>query len=87
MKNYAAATVRGDKAASGEAWKIMLAIIGMIGLLFLLASLACSLSCSGNDTAAVLVGILGLVGIVWGFVALVKRIKRGPKTTTTNKEQ
>lgn len=86
-KLYAAYSISGDKAKAGEAWKIMLAIIGMIGLLLLLAALACSLSCGGNDTAAVLVGILGLVGIIWGFTALVKRIKRGPKTTTSNKEQ
>lgn len=76
---YAASSISGDKEKAGEAWKIMLAIIGMVGLLFLLASLVCSLSCNGSDTAAVIVGVLGLVGIIWGFTALVKRIKRGPK--------
>jgi uncharacterized membrane protein YeaQ/YmgE (transglycosylase-associated protein family) len=79
LKIYAAAKITGDKAKSGEAWKIILAIIGAVGLLFLLASLACSLSCNGSDAAAVIVGILGLVGIIWAFVSLTKRIHRGPK--------
>lgn len=84
-KEYTVASISGDKAKAGEAWKILLAIIGMVGLLYLLAALACSLSCSGNDAAAVIVGVLGLVGIIWGFTALVKRIKHGPKTEVKTK--
>ncbi|MEO7766600.1 MAG: hypothetical protein ABIS01_04205, partial [Ferruginibacter sp.] len=79
LKIYAAATISGDKETSGKAWKIALAIIAMVGLVFLLASLACTLSCNGSDVAAILVFVIGLSALIWGFVALMKRIKHGPK--------
>lgn len=79
LKNYAAATLSGDTDNAGKAWKIILAIIAAVGLLFLLAALVCSLSCGGSDALAILVGILGLAGIIWGLVALIKRIQHGPK--------
>jgi len=82
LKIYATAKMTGDKAASGEAWKTILVIIGALGLTYLLAALVCNLSCSGSDAAAIIVGVLGLVGIVWGTVALIKRINRGPKNKT-----
>jgi hypothetical protein len=79
LKNYTAATLSGDKDSAGKAWKIILAIIAAVGLLYLLAALVCSLSCGGSDAAAIIVGVLGLAGIIWGLVALIKRIQRGPK--------
>ncbi len=79
LKIYAAATISGDKAKAGEAWKIVLAVIALVGLLYLLAALACSLSCNGSDAAAVIIGVLGLAGLIWGFIAVLKAIKRGPK--------
>lgn len=79
LKNYAVATLSGDKGNAGKAWKIILAIIATVGLLYLLAALVCSLSCGGSDALAILVGILGLAGIIWGLVALIKRIQHGPK--------
>jgi hypothetical protein len=83
LKNYAAATLSGDKDNAGKAWKIILAIIAAVGLLYLLAALVCSLSCGGSDALAILVGILGLAGIIWGLVALIKRIQHGPKQPNT----
>jgi len=85
LKIYAAATLSGDKARAGEAWKIILAIIALVGLLYLLAALVCSLSCNGSDTAAVLVGVLGLAGLIWGFIAILKAINRKQKKTETAK--
>lgn len=79
LKNYAAATLSGNKDNAGKAWKIILAIIAAVGLLYLLAGLVCSLSCGGSDALAIFVGVLGLAGIIWGLVALIKRIQHGPK--------
>jgi hypothetical protein len=87
LKTYAAASISGNKAKAGEALKIILAIIAMVGLLYLLAALVCSLSCSGSDAAAAIVAVLGVVGIIWGFIAVLKTIKRGPKTNPKDKEK
>ena len=43
----------------------ILLIIGSIGLLFLVVALACDLSCSGAEGAAVMVGILGGAAIIF----------------------
>ncbi|MCW3089126.1 MAG: hypothetical protein JWP81_195 [Ferruginibacter sp.] len=87
LKMFAAAKIAGNTETSGKAWKIILAIIAMVGLTFLLASLACSLSCGGSDVAAVVVLAFGLTAIIWGFVAVMKRIKYGPKTNDQPTEQ
>lgn len=86
LKIAAAAKLTGDQKTSGKAWKIALAIIAMVGLLYLLAALACSLSCNGSDAAAIIVSVFGVGAIVVCFVLLMKRIHRGPpqKTTPTN---
>ena len=85
LKIYAAAKITGDGKTSGKAWKIALAIIGMVGLLYLLAALACSLSCNGSDAAAIIVAIFGISAIVICFVLLMKRIHRGPPQKTSPK--
>ena len=86
LKVYAAAKFNGDEKTAGAAWKIALAIIAAVGLTFLLAALACSLSCNGSDAAAILVGLIGLAAIIWGLAALIKRINNGPKKTTPPKD-
>ncbi len=79
VKVYVKAKLTGNKDESGKAFLIILTIIGALGLLALLASLVCSLSCAGSDAAAILVALLGLAGIIWATVAVIKAIKRGPK--------
>ncbi len=79
LKIYAVAKITGDEATSGKAVKVILAIVAMVGLLYLLAALACNLSCSGSETAAALVAIIGITGVIFGFVLVMKRIHRGPK--------
>jgi hypothetical protein len=79
LKVYASATVTGNKAKAGEALKTILAIIALVGLLYLLAALVCSLSCGGSDVAAVIIGVLGLAGLIWGFIALIKAINHKGK--------
>lgn len=79
LKIYASAKITGNEETSGKAWKIILAIIACVGLVYLLAVLACNLSCSGSDAAAAIVLVLGITGLVFGMIALMKRIHRGPK--------
>ncbi len=55
---------------------IILVIVGAFVLLSLLAALCCSLSCSGAEAVAVLVGLLGLVGIIWLSVWAIKKITK-----------
>lgn len=78
LKNYALAKISNDQQKAENSWKVALAIIGFIGLTILLAGLVCELSCGGSDAAAVLVGLLGFAALIWGLVALLKRIRRGP---------
>jgi uncharacterized membrane protein len=79
LKVYAVAKVTGHTSDAGKAGLIILTIVAALGLLFLVASLACSLSCNGSDAAAVIVGVLGVALIVWGTIALIKRISKGPE--------
>lgn len=87
LKVYAGAVLTGDKEKSGQAWKIILAIIGLLGLLYVVAALSCGIACSGSDAMAILVLVLGVAGVIWGFVAVLKAIKRGPKKKIENKEE
>src|SRR5438128_784233 len=73
---YVKATIRNDKTAADQALLIILAIIVALGLLYLVAAAACSLSCSGADAAAALVAIVGTVGIIWLLVIIIKKIGR-----------
>ena len=64
-----------------------LSVIVAVGLLSLVASIACSLSCNGLDAAAVLVGIGGTALVVWLLMFVIRRIdgktrKKRVKTKT-----
>ena len=87
VKVYAKATLLNDKAAKADSWKIILVIVAMLGLLYLIAGLACSLSCSGSEAAAAVLFILGFTAVIWGAAALFKRIKRGPPAKTTTAQE
>ncbi len=77
LKNYALAKISNDQQKAENSWKIVLAIIGFVGLTLLLMGLVCELSCGGSDVAAALVGILGMAALIWGLVAIIKSIQRG----------
>lgn len=67
---------------------IVLSIIVALGLFFLVLSASCSLSCSGADGAALVVGLLGTGLIVFLLVRVIKRINRGePKKPKTPEPQ
>ncbi len=79
LKRFAVAKITGDDETAGKAWKIALTIIAAVGLTFLLASLACTLSCNGSDAAAVVVIVFGVGAVVLAMILILKRIHRGPK--------
>ena len=79
LKLYGKAIATGDKEALNKAWKIILSIIVLVGLIYLLAALACTISCNGSEALAIVVFAAGLTGLIIGFVAIMKAIHRGPK--------
>lgn len=76
---YGKAKLKGNTDAAGKAGLTLLAIITALGLLYLLAALACNLSCSGNDGAAIVVGIVGLGAVIWLLVIVIKKIYKKKK--------
>lgn len=82
LLQYAKAKITGDKTSGDQVALIILACVAAVGLLFLVMSLACTLSCNGSDAAAVVVGVLGLVAIIWGLIAVIRGInKKRPKSS------
>ena len=75
---YGKAKITGNKKEGSDAVYIILACIAAAGLLMLVLSIACGLSCNGSDAAAVVVGVLGTAAVIWGLIAVINRIKRGP---------
>ena len=76
---YAKAKIKGDNFVAAKVFLIILTIAAAVGLAYLLAGLACSLSCSGAEGLALLVAIVGLTGIIIGSIALIRAILRMPK--------
>jgi hypothetical protein len=69
------------KAPSNKGGLVFLAILAFVALGYGIAALSCSLSCSGHEAMAGLVGIGGLIGLIVGFVAVIRAIfgKSGKK--------
>jgi hypothetical protein len=76
LKTYATALLNGDKQKADATATIILAIIGAGLLFYLVAALACNISCNGSDAAAVVVLVLGTAAIIFGLVAIIKAAKR-----------
>lgn len=76
LKTYALASIQGKKEARDNAGLVILAIVGAIGLLALVAMLACNISCSGSDGGAIVVGLLGTAAVIIGLVLVLRSIKR-----------
>ena len=79
LAQYAKAKLTGDKKGGDQTALIILTCIVAVGLIYLLAAIACNLSCSGSDAAAVIVLVVGLAAIIWGMVVIMRRINRGPR--------
>ena len=56
---------------------IILAVLAALILLYGLTGLACSIACSGSEALAIVVGIVGLAGIIFGLIKVIQRITRG----------
>jgi small neutral amino acid transporter SnatA (MarC family) len=85
LKNYVVAKLKGNKAEGNKSLLIILAIIAAVGIVYLVAALACSLSCNGNEGAAILVLILGIAAIALGLYFVIRAINRGSKKKTEPK--
>jgi hypothetical protein len=60
----------------------ILLIIGSLGLLFLVVALACNLSCSGAEGAAIMVGILGGAAIIFLLLKAFKMMGKKKNSAT-----
>lgn len=69
-------TIKHDKDTSNgsKALLITLSIIIALFLLFGLAGISCSLSCSGSEALAIIVGIGGTFLIIFFLIRIIKRI-------------
>lgn len=86
LKNYAVAKVTGNKADGDKAALILLAIIGAVGLLYLVAALACGVACNGSDGAAIVILLLGTALVVWALIAVIHAINHRGKKKNAVKE-
>jgi predicted membrane channel-forming protein YqfA (hemolysin III family) len=64
----------GSISKGGKVALIILSVIIALGLVGLVASLACSLSCNGSDAAAVLVGVGGTALVIFLLVLVLRSI-------------
>jgi hypothetical protein len=81
LKIWTIAKISGNKEEGDKAGLLILAIIGAVGLFFLVAALSCSLACNGSDAAAIVVLLLGTAAIVLGLLAIIRSINRKKRKT------
>lgn len=90
LKEQVRSIKKADNLSKGDkAGLIVLSVIVALGLVLLVGALACELSCSGSEGAALLVGIGGTALIIFLLVITIRAIKKGKKEpkeapTTTN---
>ena len=77
MKTQIKAIKNADSLSEGV--KVLLIILTVLVAVFLgigVAALSCSLSCSGSEAAAVIVGIVGYAGIIFLTVLVIKSLRK-----------
>lgn len=85
---YVKAKLRKDDDTAGKIALTLVAIIGAVGLLYIIAALACNLSCSGSEGAAILVSLLGLIGVIFLLVIVIQKIyHKKPKPAEQEKRE
>jgi predicted permease len=87
VKEFAKAKVSGNKKRSNEALSIIMTIIGALGLIGALAVLSCHIACTGSETVAIFLFIIGTAGIIIGAVYLIKVINREKKKNRLSARQ
>lgn len=65
-----------NAAPAGKVLFIILGVLVAFGLLYLLAGLACAISCSGSEGAAIALAILGTALIVFLFIRFIRGLNR-----------
>ena len=63
----------------------ILAIIGAAALLYLVAALACNISCNGAEGAAIAVAVVGVGAIIFLFIKLMKHLNKNPSISQKKK--
>ncbi|MES2773319.1 MAG: hypothetical protein V4722_03995 [Bacteroidota bacterium] len=69
------------REGNGNAGIIILIILGALVALYGIAALACSIACGGSEALAVIVAFLGIGGVIWLAIYLIR--KNGRKRTKT----
>jgi hypothetical protein len=87
VKIYSDAKLKKAEEKSNKALKIILVILLALGLTFLLAWLACAISCGGAEILALIIGLAGLIGIIWLTIHLIKRINKGKRPSQSTGEE
>jgi|SRR5687768_11013613 len=82
VKQWVKAKISGDRSKGAQIALIILSIIAALGLLYLVAALACSLSCNGSDVAAIIVGVVGAAAVIWLLIKVIKAINRKKREPT-----
>jgi hypothetical protein len=75
-------TSKGDKVGL-----IILSVVVAIGLIYLVAALACSLSCNGSDAAALIVGIGGAALVAFLLIITIRAITGKKKKKVVIQDQ
>ena len=87
LKEQIRAIKKSDEPSKGgKVVLIILSVIVALGLIGLVASLACSLSCNGSDAAAVIVGIGGAALVIFLLVVAIRAITGKKKKERKNPE-
>lgn len=63
-----------EPSKGGKTALIILSVLVAIGLISLIAALACNLSCGGSDVAAVIVGLGGTALVVWLLLIVIRNL-------------
>ena len=87
VKRYTAAKRAGQKDEAGNAGLIVLTIVVAMAALVGVGSISCTLSCNGNDGAAIAVAVLGTALIIFLAVLAIKGIKKRKEPGSTPKSE
>ena len=68
--------IRKPRMTRSVPWLIILSVLVALGLVLLVTSLACELSCNGSEAAAVVLAIGGTALVVFLLIVVLKSLNR-----------
>jgi hypothetical protein len=74
LKEQVRGIKKSDMSNGGKVALIILSVLLAMGLIYLVAALACSLSCNGSEAAAVIVGVAGAGLVIFLLVIAIRAI-------------